>query len=283
MHINYWTELKKNKFGRVGLGIILVLVIIAVTAPWIAPYDPFAYVGKPLEPPTEAHILGLNDIGQDIFSELLFGTRTTLMIGTGVAALSTLLSIGLGLAAALWGGWVERFILRLIDTMLIIPVFLIAILVSVYIKPGIISLIFLLTCLLWPPGTRIIYTQSLSLKQKQHLTAANNFGAEKGYLIFRHLIPDLYPLITVNFIQVVRRTIFMEAGLAFLGVFDPALKSWGLMLHYAGKFIFTGAWVWWLLPSGLIISFTLLGFALVGYGLESALDPRLRRQINAGH
>lgn len=283
MHINYWTELKKNKFGRVGLGIILIFIIIAVAAPWIAPYDPFAYVGEPLEPPSEAHYLGLNDIGQDIFSELLFGTRTTLTIGTGVAGLSTLLSLGLGLTAALWSGWVERFILRLIDVMLIIPVFLIAILVSVYIQPGVVSLIILLTCLLWPPGARIIYIQSLALKQKQHLAAASNFGAGQGYLIYRHLVPDLYPLITVNFIQVIRRTIFMEAGLAFLGVFDPALKSWGLMLHYAGKFIFTGAWKWWLLPSGLIIFFTLLGFTLVGYGLESALDPRLRREVNAGN
>ncbi len=283
MHINYWTELRNNNFGRAGLVMISFLVFIALTAPYIAPYDPWAYVGTPLAPPSGDHFLGLNDIGQDIFSELIYGSRTTLMISSLVAVFSTLISLGVGLAAALWGGLVERVILRLIDIMLIIPVFLIAILVAAFFQPGVTTLIVLLTCLFWPPGARIIRAQALSIKQKQHLTAASSFGAGKGYLVYRHLIPDLYPIVTVNFIQIVRRAVFMEAGLAFLGVFDPVQKSWGLMLHYASDFIFTGAWKWWLVPTGLMISYTIIAFVLIGYALESALDPRLRRQIYAGH
>ncbi len=284
MHINYWTELKRNKFGRIGLIMVSILVLVALAAPFLAPHNPWVYQGQPLTPPSEEYILGLNDIGQDILSELIYGTRTTLLVGVSVAVFSTLISLALALAAALGGRIVDRIILRLIDIMLILPVFLIAILVAIYFKPGVVTIIIMLTLLLWPPGARILRAQTLSLKERQHLTAASSFGAGKGYIVYRHLIPDLYPLLTVNLIQMVRRTVFMEAGLAFLGIFDPTQKSWGLMIHYASEFIFTGAWKWWLLPPGLLISYTIIGFALIGYALESSLDPRLRRNIHyVGH
>ncbi len=278
MHISYWEEVKKSTFGKIGIGMITVVVGVALLAPVIAPHDPWSYMGATLEPPSSSHFLGLNDTGQDIFSELIYGTRTTLITAVSIAIFSTVISLALGILSALKGGMIERFILRLIDVMLIIPVFLIAILAASFFRPGIILMIILLSVLLWPPGARIIRMQCLTILQSQHLTAAKNFGASTGYLIYKHLIPDLYPIIAANFIGVIRRAVFMEAGLAFLGVFDPALKSWGLMIHYARDYIFTGAWAWWLLPAGLAISFTILGFALVGYALESILDPRLRRQ-----
>ena len=277
MHINYWSEIRKNRIGKMGLAMIAIVVLVAVFAPYIAPYDPWKYMGETLAPPSSSHLLGLNDTGQDIFSELIYGTRTTLITGSLVAMLTSVISLILGVLAAMWRGMIERVILRFIDIMLIIPVFLAAILAASFFRPGIFLMVILLSLLLWPPGARIIRMQTLSLLQNQHLTAALNFGAGKIYVIFKHIIPDLFPILAANFIGVIRRAIFMEAGLAFLGVFDPALKSWGLMLHYAREYIFTGSWLWWLLPVGFAISFTILGFALVGYTLESILDPRLRR------
>ncbi len=281
MHINYWAEINKDKFGRSGLIMVALLAITALLAPWLAPYNPFEYVAPPLSAPSWQHPLGTNDVGQDIFSELLYGTRTTLLISISAAAMSTLLSLILGLFAGIYRGILERVILRLVDVMLVIPVFLIALMVAAYVKPGTATLIILFSLLLWPPGTRIIWTRVLNIKNQEHFTSARQFGASPLYLIWRHLIPELYPLLTVSFIQAIRRAVFMEAGLAFLGVFDPVAKSWGLMLHYARDFIFTGSWKWWLLPPGLAVSFTISAFALVGYSLEAILDPRLRRQTYA--
>ncbi len=281
MHINYWAEIKKDGLGRTGLVMVALLAAAALLAPWLAPYNPWEYVGPPLSAPSWRHLLGTNEVGQDILSELLFGTRTTLLISVSAAACSTMLSLVLGLLAGFYRGTAERIILRLVDVMLVIPVFLIALLVAAYFKPGTSTLILLFTMLLWPPGTRIIWTRVLSLKNQEHFTSARQFGAGTFYLVRRHLVPELYPLLAVNFIQVIRRAVFMEAGLAFLGVFDPAAKSWGLMLHYARGFIFTGAWKWWLLPPGLAVSFTITAFALIGYSLEAVLDPRLRRQAYA--
>ena len=283
MHVNYWNELKKDKFGRKGLYMVAALGIAAVGAGWLAPHDPFAYVAPPLSAPSLTHPLGTNEVGQDICSELLYGARTTLLIGTVAALFSTLFSLLIGLTAGIFRGWVERLLLRLVDVLLVIPVFLLALLVAAYVQPGRLTLIVLFTVLLWPPGSRIIWSQVISLRNQGHVAAARHFGAGTVYVAFRHLVPELYPLLVVNFIQVVRRAVFMEAGMAFIGVFDPAQKSWGLMLHYARDFMFTDAWMWWLLPPALAISFTIIAFALIGYALETALDPRLRRQSYAGN
>jgi len=283
MHVNYWDEIKKDNLGRTGLLLITVLAVVALGAPLLAPYNPWEYVAPSLSPPSWGHPLGTNDVGQDIFSELLYGTRTTLLVSVTAAFFSTLISLVLGVVAGLRRGLPERLVLRLVDVMLVIPVFLVALLVAAYFQPGMTTLIVLFSLLLWPPGTRIIWNRVLSLKHQAHFTAARQFGAGTAYLVGRHLVPELYPLLAVNFIQVVRRAVFMEAGLAFLGVFDPAAKSWGLMLHYAREFIFTDAWQWWLLPPGLAVSLTIIAFALVGYSLEAALDPRMRRQTYADH
>ncbi len=283
MHVNYWKELNKDRLGRKGLYMVALLGVVAAGAGWLAPHDPFAYVAPPLSAPSWSHPLGTNEVGQDIFSELLYGARTTLLVGSAAALFSTFFSLLLGLLAGLFRGWVERVLLRLVDVMLVIPVFLLALLVAAYVQPGEVTLVVLFAFLLWPPGARIIWAQVLSLRSQGHVAAARHFGAGTGYVALRHLVPELYPLLAVNFIQVVRRAVFMEAGMAFLGVFDPSQKSWGLMLHYARDFMFTDAWLWWLLPSALAISFTIIAFALVGYALEAALDPRLRRQTYVGN
>ncbi len=282
MHVNYWNELKKDNMGRKGLYMMGVLAVVAVGAAWLAPHDPFAYVAEPLSSPSWSHLLGTNEVGQDVFSELLYGARTTLMVGTLSALFATLISLCIGLIAGIFRGWAERLILRLVDVMLVIPIFLVVLLVAAYVQPGEITLIALFSLLFWPPGARIIWAQVLTLRGQGHIAAARHFGAGNSYVAARHLVPELYPLLAVNFVQMVRRAVFMEAGMAFLGIFDPTQKSWGLMLHYAREFMFTEAWLWWLLPPALAISFTIIAFALVGYALESALDPRLRRPTYAG-
>ncbi len=281
MHVNYWNELKNDRMGRTGLYLAGGLAVVALGASWIAPYDPWAYVAPPLTSPGWEHPLGTNEVGQDILSELIYGARTTLLIGVSSAIASSLLSLLLGLMAGLFRGTAERVLLRLVDVMLVVPVLLVALLAAAYFKPGTSGLILMFSLLFWPPGARIVWSQVLSLKEQGHLTAARHFGAGTWYLMRRHLVPELYPLLAVNFIQIVRRAVFMEAGLAFLGIFDPSLKSWGLMLHYARDFVFTGAWAWWLLPPAAAISLTIISFAMLGYALESALDPRLRRHVHA--
>lgn len=281
MHVNYWREIKQSNTGRAGLALLFLITALAVLAPLLSPYQPHTYTGAVFSPPSVQHWLGTDDVGQDIWTRLLFGARTSLAVGCGTALLSVFLSIMVGGTAALAGGLYERLWMRLVDVLIVIPPVIVVVLAAAYLRPNLFLLISLLSAFLWPGGARVVRGQVLSLKERMPVAASRTFGAGPRHLLFSHIIPDLGPVLAALLIQDARRAVFMEAGLSFLGVCDPALVSWGKMMQQALRFTYLEVWQWWLLPTGLALSLTIMGFTFTGFALETILNPRLRKEV--GH
>mgnify|MGYP000686895731 CR=1 FL=1 len=276
MHIDLKREIKQSNAGKGGLVILLVMVSMALLAPVIAPYDPSQQSSSSLLSPSLSHWLGTNHVGQDIWSRLVFGARTSLLVGFSVGILSTLLATIFGVSAALIGGFYDRIIMRVVDAFIVIPMVIVIILVAAYLKPSIVVLIFLLSLLSWQGGARVVRAQALSLKERGHIAAARSFGAHRFYIAWRHIVPDLGPILLVDFIYSIRRAVFMEAGLAFMGITDPTVVSWGMMMRDALSFSYLNVWQWWLIPTGVALSLTIVGLTFIEYAAEPVIEPRLR-------
>ncbi|MEW5719031.1 MAG: ABC transporter permease [Chloroflexota bacterium] len=269
---------KRNPLGWIGLGLLTFFFVLAFGANWLAPYDPAHLSGKPFEPPSPLHFLGTNDIGQDILSELIFGARVSLLIGV----LSALIAIGIGttvgLLAGFYRGIVGTTLMRLVDVMLIIPIFPLMVLLAAYLGQSLWNLVAVIGLLGWARPSRIIRAQALSLVERDYVTAARAIGARDAHIVLRHILPGALPLALAQFVMAASGAILMEAGLSFLGLGDPTQKSWGSILYYAQarNAFLSGAWLWWVLPPGLMIAASVLGFALSGFALEDAFNPQLR-------
>ncbi len=281
MHIKYWQEIKSNNLGRLGLLLLTLVVGAAVMAPVLSSFNPTEQTVNAFQPPSREHRLGTNDVGQDIFAGLLYGARTSLLVAITVAFFSTAISTVVGATAGFLGGFYEKVAMRVVDALLVIPPMLVVIIIAAYVQPSLWYLILLLSLLTWPGGARVIRSQTLVLKEKAHVRAARTFGAGPAYILVRHIIPDLGPILMSNLVQGARRAVFMEAGLSFLGVTDPTTISWGKMLYHALKYVYLDVWQWWLIPIGVSLSVTVMAFTFIGYALEEAMDPRLRRGRHA--
>jgi peptide/nickel transport system permease protein len=279
MHINYWREVTHSTMGTIGLSILGFMLVLAVFAPLLTPYDPFENTdSQAFSPPSKDHLLGTNDARQDIWTRLLYGARTSILVGCGVALLSGSLSLLVGGTCAIFGGNYDRFWMRVVDAMIAIPSIIIIILVAAYLQPNVLLMIILISVLTWPGGARVLRAQTLSLKERQHVSAARTFGAGWFHILYRHILPDLGPVLIAIMIQDARRAVFMEAGLSFLGITDPSVISWGKMMQYARVFTYLEVWKWWLLPTGFALSLTLIGLGFMGFALETAMDPRLKEK-----
>jgi len=281
MHINYWKEIRSNNLGKAGLLLLALVIMTALFAPLFSSFNPLEQSADSFRPPSGKHWLGTNDVGQDIFAQMAYGARTSLAVAVTVALLSTAAGAFMGVTSALLGGIYEKTVMRAVDALLVIPPMLPVIIIAAYIQPGIWSLAALLSLLIWPVSARIIRAQTLVLKEKAHVRAARTFGGGTLYLMFRHIIPDLGPILTAGIVQGARRAVFMEAGLSFLGVTDPMTVSWGKMLYQSLRFVYLDAWQWWLLPVAYSLAVTVMAFTFIGYALEEAINPRLRRSRHA--
>jgi peptide/nickel transport system permease protein len=276
MHINPLKDVFSDPLGMVGATILGLIVLMALTAPIISGISPDCYTGLIFSPPSADHPLGTDSVGQDIWSRLLWGARTSLIVGAGVALISTSFSVIVGATAAIFGGLYERFWMRVADAMLAIPSIVVMILVAAYLRPSLLVLILLLTAFSWPGGARVVRAQTLSLKERMHVSAAMTFGAGWRHILQKHIVPDLAPIILAVLIGDARRAIFMEAGLSFLGISDPTMVSWGKIMQQALNFTYLDVWQWWLVPAGMALSLTLVGLSFLGFALEAAMDPRLK-------
>jgi peptide/nickel transport system permease protein len=264
----------------VGLVIILVLIVVALLAPWLVPYDPAAITGDAFERPSSTHLLGTNDAGSDIFSRLLWGTRTTLIVGSIATALVLVIGIALGLTAGLRGGFIDSFVMRLVDVFLALPVLPLLIFIAALAGPSLTVSILMIGLFAWPQTARIVRNQTLSLRTRGFVDIARGFGAGPVHVMRRHLIPALGPVIAANLVFVAGLAITIEAGLSFIGLGDPAAVSWGADLNRAlsDPQIYIGPlWLWWLLPPGLALTVTVLGLTFIGVALEPRFNPRWNR------
>ncbi|WP_017729297.1 dipeptide/oligopeptide/nickel ABC transporter permease/ATP-binding protein [Halalkalibacterium ligniniphilum] len=264
--------------GMIGL---LVFLGVAVFAPVISPHDPHSYHGPALSEPNIEFLLGTNDLGQDILSQIIYGTRTSLLIGTVVAIISTLLSVGIGLLSG-YNRRLDPYLLGLCNMILTIPNLLIVIIVVAFSGSDLWNVILVLSFLSWPAYARMIRSQVLSLQEREYVKAAKTFGARQGYLLYKHILPGIYPLMRVTFLTTARAAIVTEASLSFLGLGDVTEISWGSMLHYAfqaDSIFISSAWQWWVLPPTLCMILLTLCFSFLVYqGDEKLALPRKKKK-----
>lgn len=276
----YWQVFISNHFGMFGLSLLTVFLIIAFFAPFLAPFDPNERVGAPFSKPNSQFLLGTNDVGQDILSELLYGTRVSLLIGVMAAFISILLGCLVGVISGYYGGRIDALLMRLVDLVLVIPFLPLIILLAAFIGPSFWNIILVISLLSWASPARVIRSQVLTLKTKGYVEAAKSIGTNIKVILTRHILPGVIPIALSQFVLVASHSILIEASLSFLGLGDPFTKSWGTILYYAqarGAFL-TDAWIWWVLPPGLLITTLVIGFAFTGYSLEEILNPRLRKE-----
>jgi peptide/nickel transport system permease protein len=265
--------------GIIGAALLGILILLALFGPVVAPYDAAARVGQPFQAPSAAHWLGTNDIGQDILSELIVGTRVSLMIGFTAAAGAILLGTLVGLLAGYFGGRIDAFLMRLVDVVLVLPFIPLMIVIAAYLGASAGNLIAAIALLIWARPARVIRASAMSIRNLAYVEGARALGARHRYIIFRHVLPGVLPISASQFILAASSSILIEASLSFLGLGDPIRKSWGTILYYAqirGAFL-NGSWPWWVLPPGIMITAAVLGFALTGRALEGYLFPRLRK------
>jgi peptide/nickel transport system permease protein len=267
----------ETALGSAVLGLVL---LVALAAPLLAPYDPHAFSGQPLERPSAAHPLGTNDAGQDILSELIYGARISLVVGLGAALGTVALGLLVGAVAGYAGGPLETLLMRLVDVMLTLPRLPLLILLAAFLGSGLAQTVAIISLLFWPTTARVIRAQVQSARQRGYIKMARHFGGGAGYVLRRHILPAIAPLIAFGLVAAAGRAVAMEAGLAFLGLGDPTAKSWGLMMRFALNLpglLLTDRWLWWLLPPGLCITLLILALTYLGMGLEEQLHPGLRR------
>lgn len=276
----------RNRSSNLGIemtpgAVVLVLfALVALVAPLLAPYDPHAFSGQPLERPSPAHPLGTNDAGQDILSELVYGARISLAVGLGAALGTVALGLLVGGLAGYAGGPLDTLLMRLVDVMMTLPRLPLLILLAAFLGSGLVQTMLIISLLFWPATARVIRAQVQSQRQRGYVKMARNFGGGVGYVLRRHILPAIAPLIAFGLVTAAGRAVAMEAGLAFLGLGDPTAKSWGLMMRFAldlPGLLLTDRWLWWLLPPGLCITLLILALTYVGMGLERRLHPGLRR------
>lgn len=266
--------------GVVGGGVVGAFVGLALLAGTLAPHDPGAPAGEPLEAPSWSHLLGTNSVGQDLISQLLLGARTSLLVAV-IAGLGTLLlGATVGMLAGWLGGWADRVLMRVVDVVLVVPKLPLLIAVAAYAGAQLWAIALIIALTMWAPSARVLRSQVLSLRARGHLRAAVSFGATTRHVLRRHVVPELAPILASGLVAACGHAIAIEAGLAFLGLGDPSRASWGATMRDALDFpglAYTTAWTWWLVPPVVAVCAVLLGLTFLGMRIERWVNPRLAR------
>ncbi len=263
-----------------GLTLLGLLVLVALFAPLLAGHDPRAISGRALEPPSSGHWLGTDVPGRDIFAQLVYGTQTSLTVAVLGGSLAMAGAVLLGVLPALLGGPADTLSNRLVLFLLALPGLPLLVLIASLAGHSLPTTVLVIAFLGTMPNARILRGQALALRQQGYVGAARGFGGGAIYILRRHLVPGLAPILVVGFVNWAGVAIGLEAGLAFLGLGDPSGVSWGLMLNRAlgqQSIYFSALWTWWVLPAGLAIAAAVVSFTFVGVGLEPSFNPRWLR------
>ncbi len=264
----------QNPLARWGLGIISTILVLALLAPLIAPFDPDAINVKAiLLAPSSDHWMGTDGLGRDVFSRMLYGARISLLVGFVAVGIATIIGVILGAIAGFYRGWVDVIIMRLVDVMLSIPTFFLILAVIAFLNPSIWNIMIVIGLTSWMGVTRLVRAEFLSLREREFVLSARTMGAGDLRLIFLHLLPNSLTPIIVSTVLGIASAVLVESGLSFLGLgVQPPQASWGNILTDGKEYI---QFAWWLsLFPGLAILLTVLGYNLLGEGLRDALDPR---------
>jgi len=278
--LDFWRVFSRNRMALVGLAMLIAIIIVAVFAHQIAPYDISTSENITIKdiynPPSAAHWLGTDDAGKDVLSNFFFGARVSLIVSFFAAFISVVIGGVLGIVAGFYGGRVENLLMRFTDVMLVIPDLPLMVVIVALTKPSLLNIIFVIGLLGWTTTSRIVRSQTLAVKSRKFVLRARAIGAGNGHIIRHHILPLVMPLLVVNAILVISLAILDESTLSFLGLGDPTAISWGQMLNFAfGRGAMSaGAW-WALVVPGFGIVWVVLSLTLLGHGLEQVLNPRL--------
>ena len=267
--------LRANRAALLGLILILLIVLAAAFAPVIARCDPNALDLKDMrKPPSAQHWFGTDDMGRDVFARVVYGSRTSLMIGFVPSLISLVLGTALGLMAGYLGRHVDAVIMRLADVVLAFPSLLLAMVVMYTLGSSILNMFIALSIINWAGTARVVRAQTLSLKEKEFVEAARSMGVSRFKIVFRHILPNCLPNLIVLFTLDIPGAIMWESSMSFLGVGDPNAASWGLMVSQGKSYAYMCPWL--ILAPGLAILVTVMAFNFLGDGLRDAIDPYMK-------
>ncbi|WP_199261874.1 ABC transporter permease [Paracoccus binzhouensis] len=271
-----------SKTGLAGMAIVGTAILVAIFAPVIAPHDPAAIdLASMFAPPmwldggSLSHPLGTDNLGRDVLSRILYGSRTSLIVGVCAVIVAGCIGTLLGLMAGFYGGWIGNAIMRVTDSLLALPAMLIMLVIVGVFGPSLVTLIFVMGCTKWVPFTRLVRGEVLSLKERDYVRAAHSIGTPNSTIILRHLLPNVLSTIIVVSTLSVGTAIISESSLSFLGLgIQPPDVSWGYMLSEGQTHLSTS---WWIATfPGIALSLTVIGFIFLGDWLRDATDPRLQ-------
>jgi peptide/nickel transport system permease protein len=274
---NFWQLYRRNRSAVAGLVILALVIFMAATAHLFFPDDPFRLAGRSMQPPGEGgFLLGSDSLGRDVAAGIAHGAKTSLLIGL----LATVVAVGFGTimggVAGYYGGWIDDLLMRATEMFQTIPSFVFAILLVAIMKPSIESIVIAIAVVSWPAVARLVRGEFLSLKNREFVQACHTLGMGDLQIMLREILPNcLSPIIVIGSLMVAT-AILIESGLAFLGLGDPNIMSWGFQIG-AGRTLLRSAW-WVCTFPGIAILVTVLAINLVGEGLNDALNPRLRER-----
>lgn len=267
----HWRVLR-SPAGVVGAACLLLAVSAAVLADVVAPFDPFSAIGPSLSPPTGEHLMGTDGLGRDVFSGVLHGARTSLLIAGGVGVLALGIGLLVGTVSGFWGGWVDDVLMRLTEVFQTLPRFFLAIVVIAMFGPGLDRLILVLGFTSWAILARVVRAEVLSVREKEFVEAAIASGASAARIIVREILRNVLPSAIVFLALVLAQVMLIEASLGFLGLGDPNTISWGFLAGQAQRFLRVA---WWLsFFPGMAIVVAVLGFNLLADALNDVLAGR---------
>jgi peptide/nickel transport system permease protein len=267
---------KKNKRAMAGLFMVLLFLIVAVFAPWLAPYNPIEQnMQVMLEPPSLKHPFGTDEFGRDIFSRIIYGAQISLLIGIVGVLISVLFGVALGTVSGYFGGWADSLIMRFMDILMAFPSFLLALAIVSVLGPGMVNVMIAIGIFSVPAFARISRSSVIAIKNKEYIEAAKAMGGTHTRIIFKHVIPNsIAPIIVLSTMRMAT-AILTAAGLSFLGMgAQPPTPEWGAMLSTGREYLRTAPHVSTI--PGLAIMFMVLAFNMLGDGLRDAMDPKMK-------
>ena len=272
-------QLWKNQLSFFGLVVIAIWFLVAIFAPLIAPYPEDAIASSHIENRLKSlsteHWFGTDDLGRDVFSRVIMGSRLSLSVGVVAIFITMCIGIPLGAIAGYFGGRLDELVMRITDIFLAFPYLILAMVIAVILKPGLYSAMVAISLTWWPYYTRLVRGQALSLRKQPFVLAAKMMGLSNSRIIFRHILPNCIGPIIVNASLDLGLIILAAAALGFIGVgAQPPVAEWGLMISQGRQFFMVAPWM--MVFPGIAIFLTVLGFNLLGDGLRDILDPQMR-------
>lgn len=272
-----WEMFRHNHSAMVGLALLVVIVLGAIFGPMLYPTDPFDMVWAPFSPPgEEGFLLGTDYLGRDLFSQILYGARVTLIIGLSAAIVTVVIGVTVGALAGFYGGIVEEVLMRFTEFFQVLPTLLFSMVIVALFGASLTMITFAIGIVSWTAVARITRSEFQRVRELEYVMASRASGASNGKLMFEVILPNALPPIIVQSALMVGSAILFEAGLSFLGLTDPNVVSWGQIIGSNRQYILESSFT--VTIPGLAIFITVLAISLVGDGLNDALNPKLRKR-----